>query len=120
MDDVGDQRLAAAEESVSRNSSANRLLTVIPRAHTAVSSGAGNPLQAEEECIGIPSGDIPSVPSESNGTIRILHRHLQVNVHHQATAKRDQTLTPPWMFDNLCSGLAHEQMIEAYEAYELP
>ena len=34
--------------SVSRNSSPNRLLTVIPRAHTAVSSGSGNPLQAEE------------------------------------------------------------------------
>ena len=36
---------------------------------TGVSSEAGNPIQAEEECISIPSvpsGDIPCVPSESN------------------------------------------------------
>ena len=37
------------------------------RTHTAVSSGAGDPRQAEEETSGIPSGDIPCEPSEDNG-----------------------------------------------------
>ena len=36
------------------------------RTHTAVSSGAGNPHQAEEETSCIPSGDIPCELSEDN------------------------------------------------------
>ena len=110
--------------SVSRNSSPNRLLTVIPRAHTAVSSGAGNPLQAEEECIGIPSGDIPSVPSESNGN----HSHSSSSSSSECAPPSDSEARPNFdavmddrdeMFDNLCFDLTHEQMIEANEAYEL-
>ena len=100
------------------------MLTVIPRAHTAVSSGAGNPLQAEEECIGIPSGDIPSVPSESNGN----HSHSSSSSSSECAPPSDSEARPNFdavmdgrdhMFDNLCSGLTHEQMIEANEAYEL-
>ena len=109
--------------SVSRNSSPNRLLTVIPRAHAAVSSGAGNQLQAEEECIGIPSGDIPSVPSESDG-----HHSHSSSSSSECAPPSDSAARPNFdavmddrdeVFDNFCFDLTHEQLIEANEAYEL-
>ena len=102
--------------SVSRNSLPNRLLAVIPRAHTA--------LQAEEECTGIPSGDIPSVPSESNGN----HSHSSSSSSSECAPPSDSEARPNFdavmddrddMFDNLCFDLTHEEMIEANEACEV-
>ena len=66
MRDVGDQRLANAEERITEFN-AEKIA-----AHKQL-SGAGNPIQ--EGCIGISSGDIPYVQSESNGN------HLQAHAH---------------------------------------
>ena len=106
-------RPATAEERITEFI-AGQIADSVSCTHTAVSSGAGNPLQAEEDSTGIPCCYITCVPIESNGTTRILHRHVQARVHHEATLKRDGTLTLSWMaemklIDYLCPDLTKEQ-----------
>ena len=84
MGDVGDQRLAIAEERT-QNASRNTLLTVIP---------ARAPLSALERATRSKLRGSPVVShvcrAKITETIRILHRHLRALVHHQATVKRNR------------------------------
>ena len=122
MGDVGDQRLATAVERITEFI-AEQFADSDSCTHTAASSKAGNPSHAEEESSGISSGDIPCVPSESDG-------------NHWPSSSRSSTCAPPSgsearpnfgavldkrdeMIEYLCLDLANEQTVEANETYEL-
>ena len=116
MDDVGDQRLAVAEERITEFIAEQIADCHSPRTQLSALERA---TRSKLRSIGI-----PSVPSESNGN----HSHSSSSSSSECAPPSDSEARPNFdavmdgrdhMFDNLCFDLTHEQMIEANEACEL-
>ena len=117
MGDVGNPRLETVEEHITEFI-AEKIAEGDLRTQ-AGSSGAGNPIQAEEECIGV-----PCVPSESDGK----HPHSSSSSSSACAPTSDIEVRPTSdndlddrdaKIDYFCPDLTKEQTIEANETYEL-
>ena len=91
MGDVGDPRLATAEERITEFIAA-KIAVRDSRTQTADTRSV---LRRSAVVFRLATSRV--CRAKVTETIRILHRHLQAHVHRQATTKRDKTLALFWM-----------------------